>query len=53
VEVEKEPFKFEKRVVQTGISDGIQIEILKGLEMKDKIKVAQVIGEVAKKPDMK
>ncbi|MCS6822980.1 MAG: efflux RND transporter periplasmic adaptor subunit [Cytophagaceae bacterium] len=39
VEVEKEPNVFEKRLVKTGISDGINIEILSGLSPKDKIKV--------------
>jgi HlyD family secretion protein len=38
VELEVGPQKFEKREVKTGISDGINIEILEGLKEGDKIK---------------
>jgi HlyD family secretion protein len=38
VEVEKEPQVFEKKYVETGLSDGINIEILSGLTKEDKIK---------------
>jgi HlyD family secretion protein len=38
VEVETEPQRFERRVVRTGLSDGISIEILDGLTEKDRIK---------------
>ena len=38
VEVETEPQVFEKRFVETGLSDGINIEILAGLSKEDKIK---------------
>lgn len=38
VEVEVAPQRFEKREVKTGLSDGIQIEILSGLTEKDKVK---------------
>lgn len=38
VEVEVAPQKFEKREVTTGLSDGIQIEIVSGLTAKDKVK---------------
>lgn len=38
VEIETGPQKFEKREVKTGISDGINIEILEGLKDGDKIK---------------
>ena len=38
VEVETAPQKFEKREVKTGLSDGIQVEILSGLVEKDKVK---------------
>lgn len=38
VEVETGPQKFEKREVKTGISDGINIEILEGLKEGEKIK---------------
>lgn len=39
VEVEKSPQVFEKRLVKTGLSDGINIEIVSGLNKKEKIKV--------------
>ena len=38
VEIETGPQKYEKREVKTGISDGINIEILEGLKVGDKIK---------------
>ncbi|MFO1389333.1 efflux RND transporter periplasmic adaptor subunit [Cellvibrio sp.] len=38
VEVETAPQKFEKREVKTGISDGINIEIVSGLKATDKVK---------------
>ncbi|HWV16369.1 MAG TPA: efflux RND transporter periplasmic adaptor subunit [Cellvibrio sp.] len=38
VEVEVAPQKFEKREVKTGLSDGINIEILSGLTASEKIK---------------
>lgn len=38
VEVETAPQKFEKREVKTGLSDGINIEILSGLKVNEKIK---------------
>jgi HlyD family secretion protein len=38
VEIETGPQQFEKREVKTGISDGINIEIVEGLKEKDKIK---------------
>jgi len=38
VEIETAPQKFEKREVKTGLSDGINIEILDGLKENDKIK---------------
>ena len=31
--------KFERRDVETGISDGINVEIISGIKMDDKIKV--------------
>lgn len=39
VEVETAPQKFEKRYIKTGLSDGINIEVVSGLKMTDKIKV--------------
>jgi HlyD family secretion protein len=41
VEVETAPQKFEKREVQTGLSDGITIEIVSGLTADDKVKGAE------------
>jgi HlyD family secretion protein len=39
VEVETGPQKFEKRLIKTGLSDGINIQVVSGLTMKDKIKI--------------
>ncbi|MBI9034750.1 MAG: efflux RND transporter periplasmic adaptor subunit [Bacteroidales bacterium] len=39
VEVESTPQQFEKRFVETGISDGINIEVKKGLTKEEKIKI--------------
>jgi HlyD family secretion protein len=38
VEVETAPQKFDKREIKTGISDGINIEVLSGLKPEEKIK---------------
>jgi HlyD family secretion protein len=38
VEVETQPQVFEKRYIETGLSDGINIEVLKGLSLEDKLK---------------
>jgi HlyD family secretion protein len=38
VEVETAPKQFEKRPVTLGLSDGIHVEVLKGVALKDKIK---------------
>jgi HlyD family secretion protein len=46
VEIETGPQKFEKKLIRTGLSDGINIQILSGLTMKDKIKVPQNAGAV-------
>lgn len=40
VEVETSPQTFEKRIVKTGLSDGLVIEILEGLTAEEKIKAA-------------
>ncbi len=40
VEVEVGPQQFEKRYIKTGLSDGINIEILEGIGLEDKIKIA-------------
>lgn len=39
VEVETAPGKFEKRFIKTGLSDGINIEILEGVKREDKLKM--------------
>lgn len=38
VEVETDPQVFEKRYIETGLSDGINIEVLSGIEMEEKLK---------------
>ncbi len=40
VEVEKTPQQFEKRKIKTGLSDGVNIEVIEGLTKDDKIKAA-------------
>ncbi len=42
VEVEKGNQKFEKRFIKTGLSDGINIEILEGIQKTDKLKMPQL-----------
>jgi len=42
VEVETLPDKYEKKYVKTGISDGINIEIISGITQKDKLKGALI-----------
>lgn len=39
IEVEKQPQVFEKKYIKTGISDGINIEVLSGVDKNMKIKV--------------
>lgn len=41
VEIEKKPQTFEKVNIKTGLSDGINIEILEGISLKDRIKVRE------------
>ena len=48
VEVETSSQKFEKRFVKTGLSDGINIQVLSGLNKNDKIKVQQLNGAAVK-----
>jgi HlyD family secretion protein len=43
VEVETSPGRFAKRTIKTGISDGINIEIVDGLKKTDKIKIPQAV----------
>jgi HlyD family secretion protein len=42
----KESGFFEKRLIKTGISDGINIEVISGVSKGEKIKIAQVTGDV-------
>jgi HlyD family secretion protein len=49
VEIEKQPQVFEKRYIKTGLSDGVNIEVKEGLQMKDKIKGQK--KEEMKKPE--
>ncbi len=39
VEVEKTPQAFVKKIIKTGLSDGVNVEILSGITKKDKIKI--------------
>lgn len=41
VEVETAPQRFEKRKIKTGISDGINIEVVSGLQKNEKVKVPE------------
>ncbi len=50
VEVETQPQLFEKRFVKTGLSDGINIEVISGLTMEDKIKAGKK-EDIKKKKD--
>lgn len=49
VEVETQPQLFEKRYVKTGLSDGINIEVISGLTMEDKIKAGKKEDDKNKK----
>lgn len=42
VEVETGPQVFEKRLVETGLSDGLNVELLKGINEKEKVKVPKI-----------
>jgi len=41
VEIEKKPQVFEKRFIQIGLSDGINIEVISGITLEDKIKAGE------------
>ncbi|TGE27408.1 efflux RND transporter periplasmic adaptor subunit [Hymenobacter metallicola] len=49
VEVETAPQQFQKRLVKTGLSDGINVEVLSGLTKTDKVKVLGPPAEGEKK----
>lgn len=48
VEVEVAPQKFQRREIQTGLSDGIQVEVLSGLSPSDEVK-GEAAGKKAEK----
>jgi HlyD family secretion protein len=48
VEVETSPQNFVKRQVKTGLSDGVNIEVLEGLSKTDKLKAGEVKPEEEK-----
>lgn len=48
VEIETTPQVFEKRIVKTGLSDGLNVEVLAGLTKKEKIKIQVAIEEPKK-----
>lgn len=39
IEIEKAPQVFEKKMIRTGLSDGVNVEVLSGINKKDKIKI--------------
>ena len=41
IEIETTPQKFIKRYIKTGLSDGLNIEVVSGLKMKEKIKTIE------------
>ena len=49
VEVQTAPDKYEKRFLKTGLSDGVNIEVLDGVSKTDKIKVPEMNGMGAEK----
>jgi len=48
VEVETAPQVFERQNVKVGLSDGINIEVLEGLKIDDKIKGEKIDPKAAK-----
>jgi HlyD family secretion protein len=53
VEVETTPQVFEKRMVKTGISDGINIEVTEGLTKTDKVKGEKIDPKKVKEEEKK
>lgn len=53
VEVETEPQTFEKRYIQTGLSDGINIEVIDGIGLEDKLKAGKKKEDNTKKDEEK
>lgn len=50
VEVETQTQVFEKRMIKTGLSDGINIEVIEGISKSDKIKVQNSTGGIPGNP---
>jgi HlyD family secretion protein len=51
VEIETKPQVFEKRYINTGLSDGVNIEIKDGIKKEDKLKGAKVENDKKKQKD--
>jgi HlyD family secretion protein len=51
VEIDKGEQQFEKKYIKTGLSDGINIEVLSGITLKDKIKGKEIKPEDLAKKD--
>jgi HlyD family secretion protein len=51
VEIETKPQVFEKRYINTGLSDGVNIEIKEGIKKEDKLKGAKVEDEKKKQKE--
>lgn len=49
----KDPKVFEKKLVKTGMSDGIKIEVKSGLKAKDKIRGAEILEKKPETPKTK
>lgn len=39
VEVETAPQTFKKKIIKTGLSDGVNVEVLSGITKKDKLEI--------------
>jgi HlyD family secretion protein len=51
VEIETKPQVFEKRYINTGLSDGVNIEVKEGITKEDKLKGAKIENEKKKKKE--
>jgi len=49
VEVETAPQVFKKKVIKTGLSDGVNVEVLSGITKKDKLKIQNAPASEEKK----
>lgn len=52
VEIETERQVYERRIIKTGLSDGVNIEVLEGLTLEDKIKGNEIVEKKDKPPGM-